>query len=573
MRRLDPLLLTIVVLGLALRLAGAQWGLPNSQHLHSYHPDEVMLVGAALTANPLAGQFDPDYYNYGSLTIFILRVAYDVANVIAPVGPEAWEVMARFHVLGRLLSVLLGAATVLLVFDIGRRLGGRVAGLAAAAVIAVAPGHVVHSHYLTVDVPATFLTAATLSVALRLLAKRSMGMAALAGACAGLAAATKYNASPVIRAPLAARLLGPREGSVASRETGAGGGARRAAGWLGVLGAAALPAAACLVAAAGAFLAGCPGVLLNQQAFLRDILYEARHVQTGHGLLFEKTLPAWAYHVVVSLRFALGIPLLAVALAGIARASRQRSRADLVLAAWVIPYYLLIGAAQVKFLRYTLPLLPPLAVWSGAACADWLGGAGRSRLRALAAAALVGVGFWSLGSAVTCALLLLQPDPRDRAAAWVQTTVPRGATVALTTLPWFYTPPLVPWNGAQKTQSGFEESRPRWPYAFLPGSWRPRGQQEAVPAWTAGRVLQERPACFILSDLDPDIRDGLRLKVPETVALIDALDHGYTPHVFRHSATWPGLFGPGYCPEDWLYPAPTVTVYLRRDLPASALPN
>ena len=60
--------------------------------------------------------------------------------------------------LGRWLTVLVGVGTVLLTFALGKRLYGEKTGAWAAAFLAAAPAAVIFSHYLTVDVPATFFT-------------------------------------------------------------------------------------------------------------------------------------------------------------------------------------------------------------------------------------------------------------------------------------------------------------------------------------------------------------------------------------------------------------------------------
>lgn len=579
MRRLDPLI-GIVLLGLALRLCGLRWGLPCAAHVFSYHPDEAMLAGAAMAANPLLGDFTTSFYNYGSFIPLLLRIAADVLGVLIPVPPEDWALAARLHLVGRVLTVLFGTATLVVVYGMGRRLARltgvaraqpgkpatreRLAGLVAAGVLAITPMHVAHSHYLTVDVPAAFWVAASLSAALSLLEAPRLRMALLAGACAGLAAATKYNAGLVILAAPVALAL---QGSLSRRQQAAGqtasdAGAEATSGKDEDPAAGEVPATAarrrvraalalgCLGAAAAAFLAACPGVVLETPKFWHDFQFELNHVRTGHGLVFQGTPPAWLYHLITSLRFGLGVPLLALLLAALLPAVWRRSPADLVVAAWVVPYYLVIGMAQVKFMRYALPLVPVLIAWAAVVWADWLAGACLSRARSLAAAGLVAAGLWTAGSAVTYTALFAVADPRDRAAAWIRGTLPPGSSVALTTVPWFYTPPLVPLNGGPLTQDAFERQRPRWPYAFQVGGW------------TADRLLAQRPHCFIASNLEEQIRDGLRLDLPETRALVMALERYYRKEVFAPLATWPGLFGPGYPPEDWVYPAPTIAVYV-----------
>src|SRR5207244_2053518 len=78
---------------------------------------------------------------------------------------------------------------------LGRRLYGRVAGLLGAAFYAVAPLAVVHAHFATVDVTATFFVTLALVISARLsdapggARAAHLRAAAAAGLCCGLAAA------------------------------------------------------------------------------------------------------------------------------------------------------------------------------------------------------------------------------------------------------------------------------------------------------------------------------------------------------------------------------------------------
>ena len=113
-------------------------------------------------------------------------------------------------------------------------------------------------------------------------------------------------------------------------------------------------------------------------------------------------------------------------------------------------------------------------------------------------------------------------------------------------------PPLVLERWPPNTD-GVRSGARLWPYQFLVGGWN------------AQRLARERPECFIASNLEEQIRDGLRLGLPEAVQLVAALESEYRKEVHAPVASWPGTLGPGHAPEDWLYPAPTITLYLRDD--------
>ena len=76
---------------------------------------------------------------------------------------------------------------------------------------------------------------------------------------------------------------------------------------------------------------------------------------------------AYWYHIRQLSLFGLGLPLGIVAWASvlftIGSAAVHRRKGELLLLAWVLPYFLLTGYVQVKFLRYMLPLTPFLLIF------------------------------------------------------------------------------------------------------------------------------------------------------------------------------------------------------------------
>jgi 4-amino-4-deoxy-L-arabinose transferase-like glycosyltransferase len=72
----------------------------------------------------------------------------------------------------RFVCALLGAATIPIVYLTAREIGSTRMAIVAATLMALLPGHVQHSHFATVDVPATFFVALSLWLAVRALRKR-----------------------------------------------------------------------------------------------------------------------------------------------------------------------------------------------------------------------------------------------------------------------------------------------------------------------------------------------------------------------------------------------------------------
>ena len=498
--RYAPLL--IIFVALLLRLWGIGWALPNEARLFSYHPDESVVVGVSERLNPFLLLVEPGFYNYGSLSLLLNAAVLHLGQAIgiisagpAPDVPSASELLAV-----RLISAGFGAGTCGFLFGAGRLLYGRTAGLTAALLYGLAPLAVQHAHFATVDVPAVFWISGSLFFAARYLSgKRTENCARdllWAGLWAGLAAATKYNAGLVVLAGGTAWLLSlPRE-----KAKGSG---SRPLQTLFLLGGGAL----------FGFLAGCPGVLLNFPAFGRDFATEAFHVsRQGHGDVFTGTPSGFAYHVGFNLFWGMGWPLTIACLVGVGYALYRRRPGDLVLLAFTLPYYLIIGFAVVKFARYTLPLFPPLLLLVGAMVPP------KTHKAALfVGAALAGAGGFALLLSLVFDRVMTLPDTRDRAAAFVRQ---KGfSSVGFAVGPWFFSPPLNPLLAAPNPQAAKKAASENENPRLIP----------AETEWDASPLsAPDAPEAVALSSYD--YADGLRAR-PEIVGpYLEALQAEYPAH-------------------------------------------
>lgn len=464
----------LFVSALALRLLGIGWGLKNDLHNQSYHPDELPIWAMSQNVEPAKGKFTPGVYNYGTLYLTVLRVASDMVGVYGG-GPDAknkdrqWAYISRCHLAGRVVSAVAGALTVLLLFLMLRRRVNEVGAVMGAMLVAVAPAHVVHSRFQTVDVVATFLLTVSLYFSLRLLPKcvdegsthggtgdladnsvpgaavgrrssdhphlaspikakgsrpkvellsNPLNLALLAGVFAGLSAGTKYTGVLAILVLVAVLALRCEEG------------------WAKRLGAG---CAACVAA----FFISTPGVVLDSAAFWRDFTFEMHHTATEHGLVFVGTPIGFIAHI-VNLIQGVGPLLVLLGFAGLVFGAVKKCPWIWALLAFAVPFYLLIGRAEVTFLRYTFPLYIPLA----AGFAHLMGYAHERREKfvfvvMLGIMGLGGVDPGGLRVAGNMTAWMMSEDPRDTVALTLK-EVAKGGTVGLVTDPWFYTPPLYP---------------------------------------------------------------------------------------------------------------------------------
>ena len=529
-------LIAVLLLALIVRLWGITWGLPSDTHYFSYHPDESRVMLVIQNLDLLHGKIMPGFYNYPSLQIYLVTLAtttaylFGAADIVIKDFAVDHAKYAQLFLIGRLITVFMGIGTVWAAYAAGRRIWGHAAGLAAAAFLAIAPLHAQHSHWITVDVPAAFWTTLALVFAARIAFadKRVRHAALYAGLCAGLAAATKYNASLAIL-PIFAAI------AIRYRATPSSAG---------------LPILLTIAGAIAAFLIGCPGSIGETAIFMRDIQFETIHVSQQGGEAFAQTGSGFVYQIVTNLNCAFGLPFLIAALASAAFAIKRREPGDLLLAAFVIPYYILISLPQARYARYAIPLMPFLCIWLGRSIVVWWHAIGLSRrpVPIVATAALAAATLIYCYQAVAP---MAGDDPRDRALAYVRSASLSGPT-GFSTQPWFQAVPLDPY------------------FSFTqPGGWR-RFQSISTPvaapylyqgkSWDTA-VLDARPPMIVLSDMD--YRDPVRLHQAGATAWLFRLQAEYRP-AFVAGGDGKTELSINQLPPDMMYTNPKTWVWVRK---------
>jgi Dolichyl-phosphate-mannose-protein mannosyltransferase len=410
--RVYPWLSTVVVIALALRLFGLRYGLPAV-----YNPDEVAIMSRALAF--AKGDINPHNFLYPTLYFYVLfawegltALLAVATGAVASFGAFQREFFidpTRVYVAGRLLTALLGTATVVATFALARRLAGPIAGLAAAAAIAASPLHVRDSHYVKHDVPVTLLIVLAYLAYERLwrvfpaeagtFESVRTSEVAWAAVLTGLAFSTHYYAI-FLAIPLA--------WSAARRAASAGEALRR----VGL---------AALVSAAIFFLCS-PFILVEPATAMRDI-------QANRQIVVDRAVDTLGYgetlmrYADMLMRDALGWPLLVFAAIGAAVTVRDEPRRALWLLSFSIPFFLFI-AATYPASRYLIPLVPFLAVLAGlgvAWIARWNQAAALVVLPALAVLPLM--------TSVATDAFIRQTDTRTLAARFIEAHIPAGATI------------------------------------------------------------------------------------------------------------------------------------------------
>ena len=592
----------LVVLTLAVTLWGITWGLPDARHIRSFHPDEWTVIEAAQRVHPFAAVSDihflnPGFYNYGSLYLYALWLAFNIAQMFGAVvvGLQSDPGnLAALNLTARGVTVAFAVATVLLTWRLGARLFGERVGLGAGLLLAACPLFAVHAHYATVDIPATcWIVAAALAAATaakvgqrRLRPKQEHDVPAAAtkagaeprppipailvvsAAASGLAMGTKYNCAVAIVCSWVAWLWILRD-DTASRRHATRPSTRPAParvfnafyGW-----------AALSFTAAGCFLLSTPGYLTDHKLFMSEFLFEVQHSKTGHEYVFTDTASAFIYHVTHSLWVGMGPPLCVISLVGLALGLWRRNRADLLMAAVVLPYYLVIGMAQIKFMRYVIPLLPFLCIWAARLAFEAVARSGSAAkfVRRAVAVVLCLCGLFALVETAAYDRLLAGPDVRDQAAAWIEMNVPQGSSIGMPRTPWFDTPPIAPPGFSIGLPTALFQKRERdmaaegyhWPYRI------------DISDYDAARVKQDRPDYYLMTEWEMRYRLRIHQLDPDGLSddaevgrqawnLMETVNQEYDlVKTFQEEPSLgPIHFRWDFVQDDWLYPNPTIRVY------------
>jgi len=395
----------IVVLALALRFWNLDHGLP-----YAYNADEELHF-VPVAVKMFGGSLNPRYFENPPALTYLLFVVFKLRfgfgrDLIAQfrADPEAAFLTARVVV------ALIGTLVVGLVYWAGARFSDRRAGLAAAALMAVAFLPVFYSKHALNDVVTMAPVTVALVACLLVFEQGRWGHWVLAGAAIGVAIATKYTAGAMLVTLGVAAVL---------RVLADRGELKRALLGLVVAG------AACGIA----FALLNPFAIIDHSAALGQI--GGQSGQAASGKLGQDQVTGWEYYL-GTFTWGLGwIPAVA-AVAGGGLMLWRDWRRGLLLVAFPLFLFLFLGHEARFFGRWLLPAYPALCVLAGYAV--WVAAEQLRSPRAQLGGLLVLVVAMcaqGLVSSVHLDRLLGREDTRAQAKRYLEANVPARAGVAI----------------------------------------------------------------------------------------------------------------------------------------------
>jgi 4-amino-4-deoxy-L-arabinose transferase-like glycosyltransferase len=424
----------ILFVALALRVWGINFGLP-----YTLHVDEGALVMPALKILQ-TGDFNPHHFDYGSLHIYLLALAYIPyflygarSGVFQNI--QSIPVIDDYHMIttypyptvflvGRVVSALLGVLTVYWAYRVGARIWDRRIGLIAALLLAVMPAAVRMSHFIVGDTSMNLLVLMALEAIVVAYRGRRIIHFATAGLLIGLAAACKQTG-----VQLAAALL------------------LAAVGWSTARANRPLATAVGLLSVAGGFVLGTPYAVLDLPTFLNWQAYDLHLYARPAAQIFEG--PSWIWHWRYLLTSENAI-LIVVALIGMVMIVRQQRWLGLMLISFPVLHWYSMSSQATRYDRTWLPLTSFVCLFGAVAIVNistWLSAhvaAVAGRIRLVTGAAVVALAGPFLVGSVMLGIHFNEPDVRLLTLSWIEQNLPKGAHLAVE----LSRPPLSPsdWN-------------------------------------------------------------------------------------------------------------------------------
>lgn len=428
------LLLAVMGVAFGLRVWGIHFGLP-----YDFTYDEVHEIVRAFKLG--AGEYDWKGFGKGGL-YYLLFVEYSLLYGVWWLTGQITDARdfallyfqnpSVFYLAGRLTVALMGVATCLVVFILGRRVYDWRVGLGAAAIGATAYYHGVWSHYINVDIGLTLALWASIWAYLWYEHNQQLRWLMGAGALGGIAIAFKSPGAIVLFLLLVA---------IASRP----------AGWrfprqrLKEAGLVVLTLLVTLTVLAPEWVMSLDSLHANFDHILGK---KVAHDASQDGLVLEVIDAVtiyrgkeWTQYFAVLLK-PYNVVLTLSALLGIVLGLWRGHRWDMIWSLFIIVFLGIMSAADRSGSeRYLLPIMPGLWLLSSRAITAVVGH--RPWMTVVGFACVVSVPLVTLAHQD---YMWTKPDTRELAKVWIETNVPSGAKILMDGMRFRFvqSPPLQP---------------------------------------------------------------------------------------------------------------------------------
>lgn len=476
----DKILAIALLLGLFFSLYGIHWG----GWVESWNPDQMAL-------RPLFNKgklpFEPDFFQkppFHTYFNFFLSVApLQFIGKIFHLSPNVVRPAILFW--SRLLIVFLFLGSIFLVFQINQKFFGIFSARIVALVFSTSAGFIIHSHFLTADIPVLFWMLVAFYFAQNISLGGKVSDYAWAGFFTGIATATKYNGLAVGIAIVVAHILSFNfvlsKESIFSKKLFIG---------LGMV--------------SVGFLIGNPFAILDYSNFISDFWYNYTITPVYDGnpitersygkflLLFTDLIGIPSFSV-FAIAFIVSLDLLCLTW----KNPSEENKGIILLLSVFLLYYYKFGAFPRLPVRFVMPIVPFWLMMSGP---FW----NKIKLNIKVVSVILAI-LISYNS-ICCFYVgkRFAEDPRMQAQQWVKNKIPEGSSIEYGE----YTPNwnLIPGINLKQEKMPFLTGRRRiFEQLFPPDSWvvaevRRRRKRDLEVGWYTLEQLNKRHPDYIAVD-------------------------------------------------------------------------
>lgn len=426
MKKINFLLIIILIINFWLNAFGIRWGLPDRWNVDQKVTESLRMIssGSIISSDYyhppfylyiLSASFVP-YLSFLKLSGFPLEAAASKASISWIKFSDSFPAFAsNLFLIARLLSVVFGILTVYFVYRIAKRIFGQKAALFSALTIAVSMGFVATNHFEFSSSLVNFLAILVLFFLINSLYDCSPRKLLTASFLAGLAFSTKYNGiSLLIPLFLAYYYLFKEKADKTIK------------------------------------------IIFNPFLFKFIILYllglivgwpylfiSLQHISTSFGfyknMLVETShnIPIWVnfLNYFIQLAVIFGIPLFVFVFSGILSSLRYISKnfdlaakSLVVILSLIIPYFfanVFSGHHKYAYTKYLILIAAPLAILTGHAILGFL----KIKPKAFGGFVISVLFVYTFIYAYSSDLVFAKEDTRYSSTRWIIKNIPKGANI------------------------------------------------------------------------------------------------------------------------------------------------
>jgi hypothetical protein len=392
--------------------------------------DEQVIPNSIRSMRPEKFDFNPhreDALGRGTLQIYITAATIKIASLLNAVKVSSDfnyyksypGELNKLYLAGRYTVLIMGIISVFLVYLLGKMAFNENVGLLASFILGVFPGHVVNSHFLTLDVPVG-LWSIVVFIFSYLLMKQGKNLYFLAGIAVGLTIATKYSHPLIILVPIVAHIMKNKFKNLS------------------------LIIYIFAGTFAGFFIGNPYSVLAFSEFknFTTNLFYGLATAPEGD--VFWSGTPAYLFQIFVVPYYIMGLPLQILLYISIAWALIKREKIDILILIWIVIYMFTLISVKWRFTRWAVSLMPFAGILIARFVYDFLKYINNKKQLKIIYLFTIGLSlFYTLLYSYAYVKLMSGKVTQESSSEWIKEHIPPGSSIGVLTPPFYGEPSLV----------------------------------------------------------------------------------------------------------------------------------